>query len=329
MFTVLEATDYMWDYDIDEEDCYDFYQVPPYAYAYDVGHCGTRWLWLNATFGIIDFVRDSNSDTEADVWGPYESALNAQEVVDNGPNLPPCNYSNWVTEIRPMVYADEPDVENYDHQMFVLPWQNPHPTLPHNTCNFGGYGSTPGDLVWANFPASDSIAHELGHNLNLHHCDDKTDLMCAPGRVSGLNGGSLIQLGVLHSSHVVEVSSNESVVLLPMSVDPYDYPGLRVLKVISPAGDPYYIDFHDDTGVDEHLREENQLAAGVNRWSGDPSHAQEFKGRIKDGETFIPVNGSFSVEVTDLSAGQDHLEMTLEVIFFPPGVLARNWRLVR
>jgi hypothetical protein len=110
-----------------------------------------------------------------------------------------------------------------------------------------------------------------------------------------------------------------------MSVDPWDYPGLRVLKIAVPSGDPYYIDFHDDTGVDEHRRDQDKLKAGVNRWSGvegpAQENSQEYIGRIGDGETFIDADATFKLEVTDISEGAIK-EMTIQVTFLPSGVLA-------
>jgi hypothetical protein len=344
MFTAEEATNFMWDYDTDEPLCNDFFSVPPYTSTWFVAFCGTRDLWLNATFGIIDFVRDSNFATYpgADVYGPYESAIDAH--YDTG-GSPPCDYEGWKVEGRAAVIADEsaPDsgeLAAFDHQVFVLPWQNPHylsgshydlpneANLPHNACGFGGYGYINGPVVWTNFPSSGTIAHELGHNLYLQHCSDKTDLMCGPGRITGFNGPSLISLEILQSHHVAEVSSNDTVVLLPMSVDPWDYPGKRVIKITVPSGDPYYIDFHDNTGVDEHARPQDELRAGINRWSGVEGESQEYIGRIGEFETYTDPRREFSIEVTDLSAGADSLEMTIEVTFYYTGVLAHNWNSV-
>jgi hypothetical protein len=132
----------------------------------------------------------------------------------------------------------------------------------------------------------------------------------------------------LPSSSVVEVSANDTVVLLPLHSDPYDSPGTRIIKIVVPTGAPYYIEFRDDgtdfdDGPDWHLREEDKLTAGINRWDGTQYiTAQTYMGRIGEFETYIPTNGSFSVKVTDISQGAEHLEMTIEVTFFPTGTLA-------
>jgi hypothetical protein len=139
---------------------------------------------------------------------------------------------------------------------------------------------------------------------------------------------TVTNLDILPSSSVVEVSSNDTITLLPLYTDPYDYPGTRIIKIPVRSGDPYYIEFRDggtdfETGPDWHLLEELKFTAGINRWDGTNSiPAQTYIGRIGDSETFTDEDTNFKLEVTDLSEVGENWEMTIQVTLFPTGVLA-------
>jgi hypothetical protein len=319
----------------------DYYSVPPYSYAYWGTLCSVDLWWNHGTYGIVEFVKDSNFATYPgpDIFGPYLSEYLAADEE--------CHGSDWVIEATAAVIADEnaPDqeeLEAFDHLVFVLPHVDPE---IRNGCWWGASGNscnTPGGCGdgWAgkwvilNAYTAANLAHELGHNLGLHHLSDTADNQGPGGRVIGFNGPSLLlmstvtNLDILPSSSVVEVSSNDTVVLLPLYSDPYDYPGTRIIKIPVPYGAPYYIEFRDagtdfDDGPDWHLLEADQLTARINRWDGTQYiTAQTYMGKIGDGETYTDPNRTFSIEVTDLSQGAEHLEMTIEVTFLYTGVLA-------
>jgi hypothetical protein len=108
--------------------------------------------------------------------------------------------------------------------------------------------------------------------------------------------------------------------LLPLYVDPYDFPSTRAVKITVPSGDPYYISFRDDSNVDQYLEAENQFAGFIHRWDGaaEVDNGQ----RIRADDIFIDPEKTFRIEVTDISEGVEHWEMTIEVTFLPTGVIA-------
>jgi hypothetical protein len=144
--------------------------------------------------------------------------------------------------------------------------------------------------------------------------------MMGTNDVVGLNAPHMLQLEFLLTSEVVEVTSNSTVTLLPLYVDPYDFPGSRVVKILAPTGDPYYISFRDDSNVDINLRVEDQFAGFVHQWDGDNVVSDGQK--IKTDDIFTDPEKTFQVEVTDISQGAQHWEMEIEVTFLPTGLIA-------
>jgi hypothetical protein len=274
----------------------------------------------------LELLKDGNDDEAVDIFGPYE----LQENVDGE-----CHWEDWGTFGYESAIAEWPEIEEYDIVMFILPWvTDPEADDDHriNGCGFGGQGSVGGKASWVNHPTAGVMIHELNHSLGLVGIPDPgdpTDMM-GTARVVGLNAPSMLKLEFLTDAHVVEIDSNDTVVLLPLYVDPYDFPGTRVVKISVPGRDPYYISFRDDSGIDEYLATENKFAGFVHTWDGNQTITPIE--RIKADDTFFPTNGSFSVEVTDISEGAQHWEMEIEVTFLPTGTLAWqpfDWRLFR
>jgi hypothetical protein len=278
-----------------------------------------RERWLAASYGILDLVRDSNPVEQPgpDVFGPYEITGVGFEV--SGLCTDKCDYNEWGQEALQAARAEYPELIDYDHIIHYMPGGY-YGSGALNNCSsqspggWGGLGQNGGKWVWVNSLNAGLIMHELGHNFNVQASDDPTDMM-GTNDVVGLNAPHMLQLEFLPNSEVLEVTSDSTVTLLPLYVDPYDFPGTRVVKILAPSGDPYYISFRDDSNIDINLREEDQFAGFIHRWNGD--NVVSDRQKIGDGETFADEEGAFRFEVTDISQGVEHWEMEIEVTFLP------------
>jgi hypothetical protein len=254
-----------------------------------------RTRYLLASYGILDFVRDGNGDGEADIFGPYET-----EWLADGE----CHYTERGRQVHNAALVTNPELADYDHFIHILPWVDPTPDGPRhiNGCRFGGMGSVGGKTTWINFPSVTIIIHELGHNLFLHPVKDPTDLM-STSRTVGLNAPHLIKLGLLPESSVVETGERRRhrFVLLPVSVDPYVLPGPRVVKIRVENGDPYYVSYRDDSGVDAHLKPEDQFKTYIHRWDG--GRHLEYVGTLKHRESFEDEENGLKIKVKELRWG--------------------------
>jgi hypothetical protein len=273
-----------------------------------------RERWLAASYDILDLVRDSNDDQQPDVFGPY---------LVSGLCTGECEYLQWGIEAKAAAITENPELDNYDHYIFYMPGGHGGEGAL-NICSSQSPGGWAGlgnafSHVWVNGLNAGLIMHELGHNFRVQASDDPTDMM-GTNEIVGLNAPHMLQMEFLTSSYVEEISSNDTITLLPLYVDPYSFPGTRVVKIVVPSGDPYYISFRDDSNIDINLEAGDKFAGFIHRWDGDNVVSDRL--RIKKDDIFTDPGRNFTIEVTDISEGVQDWEMDIEMTFLHTGVLA-------
>jgi hypothetical protein len=280
-----------------------------------------------SSYDIIEYLWDSNDNEEYDIYGPYHAA--GSEFLSEGQ----CHFEEWRAYAYEEALKTNPELEDYERIIISLPW--PDAGGSHiNGCQWGGLGQVGGRYNWVNVSHAGVITHELQHNLGIGHLVDfkfdPTDYFGSRNRMTGFNTPHLDMLGLLPGSSVVEISRQEpqNYLLLSSAIDPWDYPGHRLIKITVPGDWVYYISFRGAAvGMNTYLESEYTFAVYIHRKHDfeEPLRVDPLD-IIKNGETFIPTNGSFSVEVTDVSEGGQSWEAQITVTFFPTGVLGYNWR---
>ncbi|MEA2448402.1 MAG: hypothetical protein QOG63_334, partial [Thermoleophilaceae bacterium] len=187
-----------------------------------------------------------------------------------------CNVDTWAQQARDAAAADGRDLTLYDHVAYVFPQQS--------SCNWAGLGELPGSQTWMNgTTAVRVVAHELGHNMGLHHASSYS---CTSGGVAvtisstctaseygdpfdvmGLNprhnsAWHLSRLGVLSGSDVKVVNASGTYTVRSANTDGSGAALLRVPAGGTPAR--YYdVSLRQAGGVFENYLSNDPVVNGV------------------------------------------------------------------
>jgi hypothetical protein len=277
-------------------------------------------LWLTGKTGNLD----------GDVYGWY--------TLSTAPTT--CNYSSWATLAKAAATASGFSAANYQHVMYVFPGQS--------ACGWAGLAYLPGSESWINGDLSVRVtAHELGHNLGLHHSgswncvvgstmvpisdncslneyNDPFDVMGAWGSRHS-SGWHLQQLGVLQPSNVQTVTTSGTYSMTSALTSTSAPTTLRVPSRYSSSGgvkDWYYLEIRQPGLVFENFLASDPVATGVSvRLNDDPSRMTQSRlidmrptnnindGSLKTGETF----SDGQVSVTTLAAGSGSATVSINM----------------
>ena len=267
-------------------------------------------MFMESSRGAVEFVADGNRDGKADVFGPFD-------VGANGSGL--CAYSSWSGAARTAATSAGHDLSGYDHYVYVLP--------SGNGCRFGGLADLSGNNVWLNVTHEFALAHELGHNVGMHHAARDSDndgivesaygdascFMGASYRNVLLNAPHSHQLGFVGGSAVVAGSTNAGVhqyQLHPLA----SATGVNAVMLLKQDnGDFYYLSARDSASYDANLPESYRDGVSIHRYAGSGSTMTVYITTLTDGESFVDdVNGfTITQQGVDPSTGVVDVQVTV------------------
>ncbi|MEX0992792.1 MAG: PKD domain-containing protein [Solirubrobacterales bacterium] len=185
-------------------------------------------------------------------------------------NNTPCNWSSWASAARTAAAAAGDDLSGYDHHVYVWPGVS--------SCGWAGLAYVPGMYSFINgYLNTYVIAHELGHNLGVHHassysCTDSGGVRVTVGtscsrseygdpfdvmgswNIRHLHGWHKGQLGFTPTANTQTVTQEGTYSIKPAApaLSSGTVQGVRIPRLRNSNGsvrDYYYLDFRQPFGA--------------------------------------------------------------------------------
>ncbi|WP_299494316.1 reprolysin-like metallopeptidase [uncultured Shewanella sp.] len=257
--------------------------------------------------GKLSFKQDSNGDGRADIYGPVLVDVDASGL---------CDYSNWATQASNIALNEGIDMAQYDYKVFVFP--------RGTSCKWGGKGRLfCGDDCrawvipnWDTRVTKNLFAHELGHNLGMHHSatdfnnDHQVDEEYGEQSIMGwgfktgtFNAPHRYHLG-MYDAFPEALTTVQTSGLYPLTQlqNSYTVVAPQVLKVIKPSNNKEY--FISLNGYDPLMNPNfiYMYQVSIHTFQGNSTRSLLIS-TLDSGEQFVDVDGEFDISVSELIQG--------------------------
>lgn len=191
-----------------------------------------------------------------------------------------CDTNGWASAANAAATAAGVNVGAYSRLIYVV---------PSGSCGYAGYGSLGGSpsrsWILGYCGTKDVYAHELGHNLNMHHASTPGSEYGDRSCIMGLGGSPLRHL---NGPHTVQMGWRQST---QATTGTYDLNALAlggspsVLRIPIDSSNGYFISFRDSTGYDANLASGYRFRTAVHTYTS--GQAKTFlQATLADGGSF-------------------------------------------
>jgi hypothetical protein len=255
------------------------------------GNPSVSSLYLETSLGNLWFT--------GDVVGPFTINYNSSGA---------CDYSAWANAADAAAQAAGVNLSQYTRKVYVFP--------KINGCNWAGLGTVGGNPSRAWIAAcdfADVYAHELGHNIGMHHastdanndgasdCEycDNSDVMGYGGvGLRALNGPHREQMGWYAAGKVQTIAGEGVYLVAPLEKLPADTPYPQILKIAKPGtSEYYYFSYRRALGANANMPAAYADRTSVHRYSGAGTVQTYLIKTLAD-------SGSFTDSTTGLTIAQ-------------------------
>lgn len=256
-------------------------------------------FYLQSTRGKITFSGDANGDGQPDI-------LDVNLTVNVSDN---CDYNSWAQLADADAAKQGFSISQYQHLVYVLPSQTVK-------CYWSGLGNVPGSRVWLRY--GNSFAHELTHNIGLHHAsndfnnDGVFDSEYGDGSSmpNGTNFNSVYteRLGILSAwPNQIVTGSAGQFQLTALGQDPNTALFPQIIKIKKGnTGANYYLSLRTAAGLDSPIGAE-YVGVSVHTSNGRSLWIKT----LKPGEVFQDVTNG--IEITALSYSSDGQSIGIDI----------------
>ena len=277
------------------------------------------------------------SPTQASVDGLYrDTSWNQMWFSGNvvGPytinySTTPCDAGAWADAADNAALAAGVNPNAYMRKVYVL---------PSGTCIYGlgTIGGNPSRSWIGDCGGNDVYAHELGHNIGMHHSGndpnndtvvndeyaDTSDFM-GYGAVGWrqVNAPHKVQMGWLPQNKIVTVTASGTHQVSPLETDPSIAPFAQTFLVNIPgSSESYYLSYRRPIGYDVNLNPFYLDKLQIHRYSSGASITR-FISALADSDTFADPGAGFELRQTSHDANGCTFTVTFGV-----GALPAPWQ---
>ncbi len=232
----------------------------------------------DSSFGLVTVEGDADGDGQYDI---------VQVTLPDTIVGADCSYSAWSSAAALLVEQAGVDLALYQHRMYMLPkvsggcsgWAG------RGQLGCGTYCNT-----WIRTTRATTYAHEIGHNLGLHHAstdpdNDGTidseygDLSCLMGSSSiwrQYNGPHKVQMDWVPDENIVDVvgPGPQTLTVEAMETDPGSAVHPQVLRIHRPdnPGRPYLLTYRTPVGYDATMNSNYLFQAQLHAAGSNPGY---------------------------------------------------------
>ncbi|MEZ0229575.1 MAG: hypothetical protein ACAI25_13175 [Planctomycetota bacterium] len=241
---------------------------------------------VNAAYKELSYNQVSWSGT---VVGPF--TINYQSTGTD--------YYAWGNAADAAATAAGVNLSSYAYRIYAI---------PTNGTGYGGLGQMPGTKTWVFYENGKIYAHELGHNLGMHHAStpgaEYGDATCFMGNagLTHTNSPHKVAMGWIPSGNVQTVTQNGTY-MLARSED--QRAEAQLLKFSKPdTGESYYVSYRRPIGFDAGLSTSFTDRASVHSWNGNSTTQTFLLSALADTQSYTDtVNG---ITITQTSHNDTH-----------------------
>ncbi len=268
-------------------------------------------LYLDSTAGKVTFDGDPDRDGNLDI---YSVKIDAQASGN-------CSYTTWGSLAEQQAKSLGVDLTKYKHFLFVLP--------SATGCSWGGIANLSGPRAWVRAGGMGVFAHELGHNLGMHHASTDTnndgtidseygDYSCPMGYAVTryLNAPHMYQMGVFSAfpKQIANATAGTHSISA-LGLDPTVAKSPQIFRLAKTDTNQYYfISMRAPYGYDKGLSTTYLRGLSIHKASSTGSGRTMFVKSLAPGETFTDAANGISITALDKSTDLTSMNFTVNAV---------------
>lgn len=264
-------------------------------------------LMFGSPTSVSAYYLETSSNTlelSGDVFGPFSVPTQ---------NSGTCDTSAWASALEQAATAQGVNLSNYSRRVYVI---------PGGSCGFAGLGTVGGNpsRAWVTGACQipDVYAHELGHNLGMHHASTPTSEYGDRSCVMGIGGVGLRHFNAPHQLQMGWLGGLEEVTSSGLfrvgGLETEDTP--QAVHVPSPDNNDRYISYRLPLGMDAtQLPSTYRNQVTVHSWPGGGARTTLL--------AVIPAGGSYFDATTGMTVTFESSDATAASVRASFGCVSR------